>query len=63
MSGMDAIYKALEVGEISRRDAIEAVLYHPEYGGHRDDAAALVDEWIAQQNELKFSEIPVLRKP
>lgn len=50
----DLIVEALAQNEISARDAIEQVLYHPEFGGNRGDAESLVEEWsiqIDQQQE------------
>ena len=45
---LDMIYDALARNQISAREAIEQVLYHPEYGGNRDDAESLVEEWAVQ---------------
>lgn len=53
---MDLIFNALAQNEISAREAIERVLACAEYGGHRDDAESLVEEWsiqIDQQEERK----------
>lgn len=47
---MDAIYKAWLDVRLSDREAIDAILYHPEYGGNRDDAEALVNEWADSLN-------------
>lgn len=43
---MDEIHRELLAGEISREWAIDRVLYHQDFGGNRDDAKAVVDEWL-----------------
>lgn len=42
------IFDALARNEISAREAVEQVLYHPEYGGNREDAESVVEEWSVQ---------------
>lgn len=45
---MDAIYQAWLDHRLSNREAVEAILCHPEYGGNRDDAESVVDEWATE---------------
>ncbi len=49
---MDAIYTAWIDGRLSNREAVEAILYHSEYGGNRTDAEAVVREWAIAQDEI-----------
>jgi hypothetical protein len=55
---LDWVFERLAAHEIMPSEAVELVLHTADYGGNRDDAHALVAEWmdhLEQHNAQKFT--------